>query len=166
MNRPPYLICLLLGSNIEAESNLPRAVNLLQEQLTVLQTSSVWESRAIGSDGPNFLNAALLALSPLDAEGLKENLIRPLEARMGRVRTEDKNAPRTIDIDLILFDGEVLDSQLWQFAHLAVPVSELLPDFSSGSGESLKDMVPTLFSAGAIWIREDISDYPFATVMQ
>lgn len=166
MSRPLYLICLLLGSNIEPESNLPRAVNLLQEELTVLQTSSVWESRAIGSDGPNFLNAALLALSPLDAEDLKENLIRPLEARMGRVRTEDKNAPRTIDIDLILFDEEVLDSQLWQFAHLAVPVSELLPDYRSGTGECLKDMVSTLLSTASIWIREDISDYPFATVMQ
>ena len=60
MKQALHHVSLLLGSNIQPEKNIPLAVSLLQKQLTILQTSSVWESKAVGSDGANILNAALL----------------------------------------------------------------------------------------------------------
>jgi 2-amino-4-hydroxy-6-hydroxymethyldihydropteridine diphosphokinase len=160
MEQEKHQACLLFGSNIQPEQNIPRAVARLQRQLTVLQASSLWQSCAIGSGGPDFLNGALLVSSPLDANALKEQVIHPLEAQLGRVRTADKNAPRTIDIDIILFDKVLLDPNLWKYAHRAVPVAELFPDYQSDSGEYLKDAALRLARITPISARKDISIYP------
>ena len=102
MSQTEHRVCLLLGSNLQPETNLPRAVSLLQAQVTLLQASAVWETLSVGSGGPNFLNAALLVSTSLTALSLKEQVLHPLEARLGRVRTADKNADRPIDLDIIL----------------------------------------------------------------
>ena len=60
-----HLACLLLGSNIQPERNLPLAIDQLQKHLTILRISSVWETPPVGSAGPSFLNAALLVQTPL-----------------------------------------------------------------------------------------------------
>ena len=161
MKQSMHRVGLLLGSNIQPEKNLPLAVNLLQKQLTILQTSSVWESKAVGSDGANILNAAMLALTSLEAKILKEQVLRPLEAQLGRVRTSDKNAPRTIDIDILLFDEQLLAPDLWQYAFRAVPMAEILPDYQSKTGEFLKDAAVRLAQTTPIWVRQDVSIAPF-----
>ncbi len=66
-------------------------------------------------------------------------MLRPLEARLGRVRNQDKNAPRPIDFDIITVDGQLYDPLLWQYSFRAVPVAELLPDLSSETGERLAE---------------------------
>jgi 2-amino-4-hydroxy-6-hydroxymethyldihydropteridine diphosphokinase len=151
-----HQVCLLLGSNIEPERNIPQGVVLLQDKLTVLQTSSIWKSASVDCSYPDYLNMALLVTTPLDAHQLKQHILRPLEAQMGRVRTEDKNASRPIDIDIILFDGEVLDPTLWQHAHRAVPVAELFPEYHSETGDSLKDVARRLAQSTPVQIRKDI----------
>ena len=123
---------LLLGSNIQPEKNIPLAVRLLQKQLTVLQTSSVWESKAIGSDSANFLNAALLVLTSMEAEVLKEQVLRPLEAQLERVRTSDKNSPRTIDLDILLFDQQLLDPNLLAICFSGRTIGRSASGFSVG----------------------------------
>jgi 2-amino-4-hydroxy-6-hydroxymethyldihydropteridine diphosphokinase len=149
--------CILLGSNIEPETNIPRAVVLLQKQLTVSEISSVWESAAVDCCYPDYLNMALLAETTLDAKQLKEQVLRPLEASMGRVRTEDKNASRPIDLDIILFDGAMMDFDLCQYAHRAVPVSELVPTLQTDTGETLLVVAHRLALATSIQQRKDIS---------
>jgi 2-amino-4-hydroxy-6-hydroxymethyldihydropteridine diphosphokinase len=160
MEQEKHQACLLLGSNIQPEQNIPRAVAHLQRQLTVLQASSIWQSDAMGSSGPDFLNGALLVSTPLDADALKEQVIHPLEVQLGRVRTEEKNAPRIIDIDIILFDEILFDPTLWKYAYRAVPVAELLPGYRSDSGEYLKDAALRLARTTPISARKDISIYP------
>ena len=157
MSENIYQACLLLGSNIEPELNLPRAVELLQEQVNILRLSSIWESASVDCCYPNYLNLAMLVSTSLDAHALKAQVLRPLEARMGRVRTEDKNAARPMDIDIILFDGQLLDPELWQHAHRAVPVSELLPHYRSSTGDTLKAVADRLGEATPIQLRKDIS---------
>jgi len=152
----PHTACLLLGSNIEPEHNMIRAVELLQKHLHVLQVSSTWESASADCCYPDYLNLAVLVQTSLDARQLKEHVLRPLEAHMGRVRTEDKNAPRPIDFDIVLFDGVLLDPDLWQYVHLATPVSELLPDFTSSSGETLQQAARRLAQLATIRLRKDI----------
>jgi len=144
VNQPLHQVCLLVGSNIRAEENLRLAVQHLQEEMAILRASSVWKTAAIGSDGPDFLNMALLVATPLDALQLKIQVLRPLEAEMGRVRSADKNAARPIDLDIIVFDGETLDGPLWEHAYRAAPVAELLPDLRSNSGETLRQAAERL----------------------
>jgi 2-amino-4-hydroxy-6-hydroxymethyldihydropteridine diphosphokinase len=120
---------LSIGSNIEPETHLPKAIQLLREVGQVMDVSSIWETEAVGSDGPNFLNVCVLFLTPLQPIDLKEQVIRPIEARLGRVRSVDKNAPRTIDLDIVLFDEQPLKMKFWDYAFVVVPLAELLPDF-------------------------------------
>jgi len=120
---------LSLGSNIEPEKYLPKAIQSLWEHGQVMEISSVWETRAVGSDGPNFWNACTLFLTNLGAYDLKEQTIRQIEAELGRVRTADKNSPRTIDIDIVLFDNKPLNVEFWDYAFVVVPLAELIPDF-------------------------------------
>jgi len=149
--------CLLLGSNIEPEQNIPRAIELLGEQTSILQVSSVWESASAECCYPDYLNMAVQVSTPLEAERLKEQVLRPLEARMGRVRTEDKNAARPIDFDIILFDGTLVDETLLQYAFRALPVSEIYPDFHSETGEPLKVIAKRLAQVNPVQIRKDIT---------
>jgi len=157
MDTDTHQACLLLGSNIEPEQNIPQAVILLRDKLTILRISSVWETASVDCCYPDFLNMAVLVSTSLNASQLKERVLRPLEAQMGRVRTADKNASRPIDVDIILFDSKLLDPSLWQRVHQATPVAELFPDLRSDTSESLKDAAIRLAQSTPIQIRTNIT---------
>jgi 2-amino-4-hydroxy-6-hydroxymethyldihydropteridine diphosphokinase len=122
-------VYLNIGSNIEPEYHLREAIRLLSEQGQVEAVSNAWASHAFGSNGPDFLNACVLFLTHWMPLELKVKVIRPIETRLGRVRSADKFAPRTIDIDIILFDDEPFGGEFWSNAFVVVPLADLLPDF-------------------------------------
>jgi 7,8-dihydro-6-hydroxymethylpterin-pyrophosphokinase len=70
-----------------------------------------------------------LFIADLQPYDLKERIIRPIEAKRGRVRNADKNAPRTIDLDIVLFDNQPLNVDYWNYPFVVVPLAELIPDF-------------------------------------
>ena len=123
-----HQIYLLLGSNIDPVSNLREALKILRGSCMVKAASNAWENYAFGSPGPNFINIAVLIETDLSLQDLKASILNPIESSLGRIRTKDKNSPRTIDVDVIIFDGRILDQNIWERLHLALPVSELLPD--------------------------------------
>ncbi len=134
-----------LGSNIEPRQNLVRAVQMLREAVTVNAISTVWETAAVGSAGPRFLNATAWISTEHNVEVLKERILRSIEAKLGRVRSKDKYAPRTIDLDILVFDEKVLDANLWERDFLAIPTSELRPDLLDvQSGRNLGEIAQIL----------------------
>ncbi|MFT3894099.1 MAG: 2-amino-4-hydroxy-6-hydroxymethyldihydropteridine diphosphokinase [Anaerolineales bacterium] len=122
---------LSLGSNIQPETNLVQAIKLLHEYGEVLKVSSAWESKSVGAEGPNYLNACVLFKCPLMQVELKENIIRPIEARLGRKRGENKFASRTIDIDIVLFDEKPYNVDYWEYAFVIVPLAEIYPEYQN-----------------------------------
>ena len=92
--------------------------------------SNAWESHSIGANGPNFLNASVLFSTPLDPDELKQKIIKFIETALGRVRGKDRNAPRTIDIDIIMVDDEPYNLERWNNPFVVVPTSELAPELS------------------------------------
>ena len=158
MTSGSHIACLMLGSNIRPEENLQQALSLLREQVSIQKISSVWKTLAVGSPGPDFLNAAILVQTDLDADELKDSVLRPLETKLGRVRVEDKNAPRTIDLDIIIFDDILLEDDLWHQAYLAVPISELLPDYPSQQGVLLIDAAYLLALENPLTLMPGILD--------
>lgn len=132
-------IFVLLGSNIEKEKNLPAAVGYLEEWCQVNAISDVYETCPVGlEDQPIFFNAAVLVESSMDAIQFRRDVLEKIEAKLKRVRTSDKNAPRTIDADLVLFNDDVFDldadhhipdPDLLQHLHVIVPVAELEPNY-------------------------------------
>ena len=148
---------LSIGSNIEPEFHLPKAIQMLGEYGEVKAVSSAWESQAVGSDGPNFLNACVLFVTDLPPYELKEQIIRDIEAKLGRGRFADKNAPRTIDLDIVLFDDKPLNVEFWDYAFVAVPLAELIPDFRHHvSGEKLSRVSGQVQSQVGIVPRVDV----------
>lgn len=97
--------------------------------VTIDAVSGIWKTPAVGSSGPDFLNAALLISTGYSLNELKYEILRPIENLLGRVRTQDPNAPRTMDLDPLIYDGAQLDDQIWNYAHMCVPVAEVIPDF-------------------------------------
>ena len=122
---------LSLGSNIQPETNLVRTVELLRKHGRLESISSVWESESVGAPGPNYLNTCVLLLTPLSQLMLKEQALLPIETQLGRQRTADKFAPRTIDIDIVLFDGKSCDDRYWEQAFVVVPLAEILPEYQN-----------------------------------
>lgn len=150
--------CLLLGSNIAPERNLPKAIELLSLHAQIEDASLVWETPAVGSEGPNFLNAALLVQTDLEPGQFKETVIRPVETYLGRVRSADKFAPRPIDIDIVAWDCQVMDPDIWRYAHAAVPVSEVLPcETVSETGEALARTAQRLLAETPLQPRLELS---------
>lgn len=124
-----HLAYLNLGSNIEPEVNLPRAVGLLSKAGEILKASQVWESEPVGTRGANYLNACLLFRSVHSLAQIKEKVVLPIEAQLGRIRTEDKFAPRPMDIDIILFDDTPLNERVWSLAFVVVPLADIYPGY-------------------------------------
>ena len=129
-------VFVALGSNIDGERNLREAVRRLALGCRVVAVSPVYETAPVGkTDQANFLNAAVLIETDLTVVELKEQVLQVIEKELGRVRTADKNAPRTIDLDIALFGDQVLDHgarqipdpELLRYAHIAVPLADLAP---------------------------------------
>ena len=153
-----HQVCILLGSNISPEQNLPQAIVTLGQHILVSRISSVWQTQAVGSNGPDFLNAAILGYTRRHPARLKIEVLRPLEAKMGRIRQSDKNAARTIDLDIVVFDQHPVDHNLWEYAHAAVPIAELLPDISHPlTGVRLRQAAELLVERTSIVARMDIN---------
>jgi 2-amino-4-hydroxy-6-hydroxymethyldihydropteridine diphosphokinase len=149
---------LSLGSNIDPLTNLPQAVRLLRQHSPDLHLSQVYETRAVGSDGPNFLNLAAGLTTPLEAGVLKKKVLRAIEQSLGRVRTADKFAPRTIDLDIIVFHEQVLEPEVWRRVYLALPLSELLPGLvQPETGRSLREVAQQLVKLEPILLHPEVT---------
>jgi 2-amino-4-hydroxy-6-hydroxymethyldihydropteridine diphosphokinase len=155
--RPARLAYIGFGSNIKPIENLTCALQLLAEHVAVERVAQTWESPAVGSRGPNFLNTAAAIRTPLPPELLKTLVLRRVERELGRVRTANKNAPRTIDLDILVYEGRVLDPKVWTEAFVAVPLAELLPDLPyPETGESLSHVARRLSAQAPLKLRPEI----------
>jgi len=140
-----HQVYLSLGSNIQPRLNLPRAIELLNAYGEIRKVSQAWESVAVGSDGPNFLNACVLFATPLSQGGVKEKAVQSIEAALGRERSADKNAPRTIDIDIVLFDEQLCDAKYWNQAFVVVPLAQIHPEYRNpGTQEKIVETAARL----------------------
>lgn len=164
-----FPVFLTLGSNIEPRANLPRAVALLGRQFPVRAVSRVYETEPVGAPGaPPFLNAAVLIDTHLAPRALKHDVLRPLEARLGRVRTGDPNAPRTVDVDLALYDELILEDPVNQItlpdpeiltrAHVALPLADLDPRRRHPvTGESLAAIAARFAGSPGVRVCPEVS---------
>ena len=107
------IIYLSLGSNQGNKlENLQSAVNVIAQKIGAIQKiASVYKTPAIGFKGNEFLNTCLKASTYLPPEALIKTILE-IEVSLGRVRNEtDTYTDRIIDIDLLLFDDEIIISK-------------------------------------------------------
>jgi 2-amino-4-hydroxy-6-hydroxymethyldihydropteridine diphosphokinase len=125
-----------LGANLgDRAATLREAVHRLGELGTVTGVSSLYETDPVGyQEQPSFLNAVVALQTTLDASSLIRALLAA-EASLGRTRSF-RNAPRTLDLDLLLLgdtvvatdDVQVPHPRLHERAFVLAPLAELAPD--------------------------------------
>lgn len=127
-----------LGSNLgDRQDYLDKAIQAFQEEaaMTVRQVSSYYETEPEGGPPgqPDFINAVVEVETDLEPEELMEELLQ-IEQNLGRVRGE-KNGPRTLDLDLLLYDDQILDEPNLKIPHprmhergfVLQPIAEIAP---------------------------------------
>ena len=97
-----------LGSNIDKERCMLQALNLLESQYGPLQRSTLYESPALGFEGPDFYNMVIAFDSEEAPHNISENL-RRIEDSFGRVRGADAFMSRTMDLDILLYGDRIID---------------------------------------------------------
>ncbi|MFM6970357.1 MAG: 2-amino-4-hydroxy-6-hydroxymethyldihydropteridine diphosphokinase [Sediminibacterium sp.] len=109
---------LLIGGNVgDRAANLQTALRRIAETCGAINsTSSLYETAAWGNtDQPSFYNQAVVVTTPLSPEGLMDQLL-DIELEMGRIRTQ-KYGPRTIDLDILMIDDLVLNTEKLTIPH-------------------------------------------------
>jgi len=107
-----------IGSNLgDRLKNINRAVDCLKadKDITVEKISSIIETEPVGSVGPRYLNAAVKITTEL-APGKLLAVLQDIEKKLGR-RRPFKNAPRTIDLDILLYDDKLVDEPDLKIPH-------------------------------------------------
>ncbi len=152
-------IYLGIGSNTNADTNLPQIVRLLRDKLTVVAVSSVFETPDTTGEHAPYLNAAVVVETALDPEALKAGVLVNIEDALNRTRP---GPFVTADVDILLVNDEVLtyagrevpDPSVTSHAYAAVPLADVAPGYIHPvTGETLARIAARL---GDIPRREDV----------
>lgn len=162
--RHPITAYLGVGSNIDPERNIPRALRALRKAVTLVAVSDYYETPPLGRpDQPPFYNGAVHIETAHPLQSLKFSVLRRIERRLGRRRTADKFAPRTIDLDVLVYGNEVVhrdelrvpDPDIYRRPFVAIPLFELAPALVlPDSGVPLRDLVAGLQADDMILLPE------------
>lgn len=129
-------LCFIsIGSNINREHNIQSALVALQCEFGQLQHSSIYESDSVGFSGEAFYNLVIAFHSDHDALYIALQLKR-IETDHGRKRSKEKFSSRTLDLDLLLYDQQVITTgpliiphnDILNYAFVLEPLAEIAPD--------------------------------------
>lgn len=122
-------VIISVGSNINPEPNVRKAQKELLKYTATLKSSSFkYTKPLLYEDQPPFYNGAFYVSTVLSQIELKHMLLK-IESKLGRVRSSNKNGPRTIDLDIVVFNGEITDNDVHEREFLRNSITELIPEF-------------------------------------
>lgn len=146
------------GSNVAPEENLARAVAELHQEFPGTRVSPWYRNRAVGFSGDDFINLVAGFSTTLALQEVLDRLHR-IETLCGRTREAPRWAPRSMDLDVLLYGDLVLDEprlklprpDLLKRAYMLGPLAALAPEV----------MHPTEHaSIGELWRRFDRAAHP------
>lgn len=109
-----------IGSNIDADCNIDRALTLIAHASTLLARAPRLATKPIGiTDQADFVNTAVKVTTPLPMDGFKA-FLKSVEDKVGRDRTRPKYGPREIDLDILEWNGKIVDDDFWQREFLQI----------------------------------------------
>lgn len=124
----PNRVIIGVGSNINPEKNIGLAKTAIESAHELLKASSFVKTEPLGfKNQDKFTNGAFLIRTEMDLDELK-SWLNNLESKLGRVKTENKNGPRTIDLDILVWNGEIVDGDVAERKFLRESIDELMPD--------------------------------------
>jgi 2-amino-4-hydroxy-6-hydroxymethyldihydropteridine diphosphokinase len=126
-----------VGSNITPEDNICEALRRLGQSTRLISISTFYREPAIGRpEEPDFYNGVVAIETDMPPATLKRQVLRPIEAALGRQRSADRYASRTIDLDLLLYGDSIVsgteltlpDPDIRTRPFIAIPLYEIAPD--------------------------------------
>ena len=149
----PVIAYIGIGANLgDRRRTIDSAIEALaaREGIDVLRTSSLYRTESIGADGPDYLNAVVEVRSALEPLALVK-VLQAIEAAHGRERSYP-NAPRTLDLDLLLYGERKLSSSNLQVPHPRLhlrafvlrPLAELAPELIVPGHGRVADLLPAV----------------------
>jgi 2-amino-4-hydroxy-6-hydroxymethyldihydropteridine diphosphokinase len=150
---------LALGSNLVEplqQAIAARQTLAASQQINLLAASSLYRSRPMGpQDQPDYLNAVLhisTELSPLELLDFTQNI----EQQQGRVRKQQRWGPRTLDLDILLYDQQVIDTPRLSIPHygmkqrefVLLPLAEIAADLCLPDGSSVAQLAESIDNNG------------------
>jgi 2-amino-4-hydroxy-6-hydroxymethyldihydropteridine diphosphokinase len=119
------LVIVGVGSNINPQENVQKAKELISQKHTIVKSSRFIKTKPIGyKDQADFLNGGWLVETSL-SQRLFKLFLNGIEKKLGRVRTDNKSGPRTIDLDVVIWNGEVVDNDYYERDFLQTIVKDL-----------------------------------------
>lgn len=158
MTNVAHRALIALGANLgDASETLRAALAALDASSSthLLRSSGFFATSPVDSSGPDYVNAVAAVETTLDPETLLECL-QKIENDFGRVRPAGvRNAPRTLDLDLLLYEGEVRDTARLAIPHprmqerlfVLVPWLDVEPDARLPDGRFVRDVVEQIREA-------------------
>jgi 2-amino-4-hydroxy-6-hydroxymethyldihydropteridine diphosphokinase len=120
------IVIIGIGSNINAETNISKMLELLVKEVEILKVSSLLKTKPIGIENqPDFTNGAIKIQTGLNREELNQ-LLKSVEDGLGRDRSAPKFGPRTIDLDIVVWNGEIVDEDYYTRDFLRKSVQEVI----------------------------------------
>jgi 2-amino-4-hydroxy-6-hydroxymethyldihydropteridine diphosphokinase len=128
-------VFLSIGSNIDRERHIPSALRELERRFGTLAVSSVYETAAVGFEGPAFHNLVVGFETEHSIPEIAE-ILTEIEELHGRTRQCKKFSSRTLDLDLLLYGDAVLREgklnlprdEITRYAFVLEPLAEIAPD--------------------------------------
>lgn len=153
-------VYLSIGSNLgDREGNLRTALRLLGERFQIIAVSSIYGTMPVGvTDQPEFLNQAVVARTDLDPAGLLA-FVKEVEREVGR-RPTYRWGPRVVDIDIVLYGEDVVDTpdltiphrEMHRRAFVLIPLAEIAPSAAHPVlHRSVRDLAASVDGAGDVW---------------
>ncbi len=157
-----HLVHVGVGSNVEREYNIRSGVNALRERFKNVAMSTVYESAAVGFDGDPFYNLVVRFEAELGVDALGV-VLRQIEDTHHRDRTLLSFGPRTLDIDLLLYDDVVLHQGKLQLPRDEIEKNTfVLRPLAELSGELIHPVSEK--SLSTMWQQFDQAQQPLVAV--
>ncbi|MDH5478352.1 MAG: 2-amino-4-hydroxy-6-hydroxymethyldihydropteridine diphosphokinase, partial [Nitrospinota bacterium] len=153
-----HRVFLGIGGNINPDRNIPLGIELIRSRFSLVKLSPVYRSEPWGTRDaqPDYLNLVAEVITDKDIFGVRGELCW-IERTIGRKRSEDKFAPRPMDIDLLLYDnvkgkqsgGRLPHPQLLTQQFVYLPMLDIAPDvIVPGHDRPLRDIQPEYDTPG------------------
>ncbi len=121
-------VIISVGSNIKPQLNVRLAQKYISEITDFIKASGFYVTKPMDYlEQPDFFNGAFLINTKFDYEELNAWL-KKIELKQGRIKTENKAGPRCIDLDIIVWNGEIIDDTFYKWNFIKKVVLELKPE--------------------------------------
>jgi 2-amino-4-hydroxy-6-hydroxymethyldihydropteridine diphosphokinase len=119
------LVIIGIGSNIGPEKNIPAMLDILGSEVNIVKISKLVKTKPIGiKNQPDYINGAVKVVTGLGIDEFR-SLLKKVEDRLGRDRNAPKYGPRTIDLDIVVWNGKIVNREYFSRDFLRDSVDEV-----------------------------------------